>query len=126
MLIATQPVMPVDNTPITLAPRPNLTRTPAPSHQPTPHGHGLRAPTAEQQMAIDAVARGDKVTLMACAGAGKTFTMLAIVDRLSREAIGKRILILAYSSWLKTDTRKRAAAACGGRPYLPLAVFGCH
>ncbi|KNC80252.1 hypothetical protein SARC_07390 [Sphaeroforma arctica JP610] len=37
--------------------------------------------------------------------------MLAIVERLNRQSIGKRILILTYSSSLKTETRKRAASA---------------
>jgi hypothetical protein len=66
--------------------------------------HILFKPSAEQQIIIDAIQRGENISVNAVAGSGKTTTILGIAT----QCFTKKILQITYNRALKLEVEKKA------------------
>ena len=64
----------------------------------------LFTPSSEQQLIIDAIKRGENVSVNAVAGSGKTTTILGIAKQIPE----KKILQITYNRALKLEVEKKA------------------
>ena len=64
----------------------------------------LFTPSAEQQLIIDAIQRGENIVVNAVAGSGKTTTILGIAKQIPN----KKILQITYNRALKLEVEKKA------------------
>jgi hypothetical protein len=71
-----------------------------------PSEHVLFQPSTEQQTIIDAIKRGENVSVNAVAGSGKTTTILGIATQLPT----KKILQITYNRALKLEVEHKAKA----------------